>query len=177
MWVLFQVLKAHMALCKEQVIKEQLLFEEQLELLGSSKKRHGRGWGVKRDSPATRRECCKVSWILLNAEMPWIRKVKRKARAAGMQVGLAPKAAWLPGLGQKRIFTGMSISRWEAEHQSLCFPMQGKRQERGTKAQRSLQTTSPIVMGRCSVIWICYYTSKVWVSTGNFWHQIKLIWR
>lgn len=159
----FQALKDLKALYKEQVIKEQLHFEEKSSwsCWGPWKTDNGRGRGVKQDSPATRTECCKVNWILLNAEMPWIGKVKRKANAAGMQVGLAPKAAWLPGLCWKRIFTGMSISRWEAEHHSLCFPMQGRRQERGTKAQRSLQITSPMVMERCSVILICYYTSKV----------------
>lgn len=49
-----------------------------------------------------------------------------KAEAAGMRAGVAPRAARLPHLGQKRIFASMSISRQEAEHHSLCFPTQGE---------------------------------------------------
>jgi len=60
-WIVVQVLKVWEALCKRKVIKELLIFEEQLEMLRSSQKRHGSVRGVKRASLASRTECCKIN--------------------------------------------------------------------------------------------------------------------
>ena len=81
----------------------------------------------------------------------------RKAEAAEMQAGLAPRAAQLPGLGQKRIFAGMSINRWEAECHSLCFPPQWEQAGGRDEGSEVSSENLAMLMERCSVFWICYF--------------------
>lgn len=132
--------------------------EGQVELLRSSKKRHRTDQGVKTGQSCHQDRVLQGQLNFAKCRNALDQESHGKSRSSRHAGWTSPKG--LPGchIWARRGF----LQAWASADRKLnttayVFQHKVKRQERGMKAQRSPQRTSPMLMERCRVFWICWF--------------------